>query len=238
MKSDRGIVVFIVTGWVVICGVIATIITARPFAPSCLLIQAVLFFSPLLLRPLSSLMRRFRKPVFILLKKRKHTWLHLNPWLCTGHLGLRRHRFFRQALTDTLRMTLDKSPLPVFMSSHLLRPNRIARLRRHFPAGHYRFHVIERPVGRAERIGLRIETFLKEWRGFAPSRYGAVVVIRKRKMLRIDCLPTRKVPFYHTNISGVKTMISWKLMQATELACRNVCLQEEAAIHYAVPYNK
>jgi|GEM_PF-1245583 len=191
MTSDRGIVVFIVISWALICGVIATVITSLPLTPPSLLIQAVLFFSPLLLNPLSGLMRRFRKPVFILLKKRGRTWLHLNPWLCTGHLGLRRHRFFRQALTDLLRVTLASSPLPVFMSSHLLRPNRIARLRRHFPAGHYLFHVIERPVGRAERIGLHIETFLKEWRGFTPSRYGAIVVICKRKN-------TEYVPLAHT----------------------------------------
>ncbi len=181
MKSDRVIMVFIVISWVMVCGLMATIITARPFALPSLLIQAVIGFSPLLLSPLSGLMRQFRKPVFILLKKRGRIWLHLNPWLFTGHLGLRHHRYFRQALADTLRVTLDTSPRPVFMSSHLLRPNRTARLRRHFPAGHYLFHVIERPVGRAERMGLQIETFLKEWREFTPSRYGAIVVIRKRK---------------------------------------------------------
>jgi hypothetical protein len=32
-------------------------------------------------------------------------------------------------------------------------------------------------------------------------------------------------------------MISWKFMKAAELACRNVCQQEEAAVHYGETYN-
>ncbi|UJD87734.1 hypothetical protein FS594_02425 [Rahnella aquatilis] len=28
------------------------------------------------------------------------------------------------------------------------------------------------------------------------------------------------------------TMLSWKLMKATERACRNICEEEEAAFHY------
>lgn len=27
-------------------------------------------------------------------------------------------------------------------------------------------------------------------------------------------------------------MFSWKLMKATERACRNICMEEEAAFHY------
>jgi hypothetical protein len=182
MKSDRGIVVFLIAGWMAICGVIATTITSTPFTTPSLLIQTALSFSPLLLRPLTSLMRLFRKPIFIVVKKQRRYWLHLNPWLNTGHLGLRRLSYFWQALTVTLGLTLEKSSLPVVMSSHLLGPNRIARLRHHFPAGYYLFHVIKRPIGPVERIGLQVDTFLKEWRWFTPSAIGAVVIIRLRKL--------------------------------------------------------
>lgn len=30
----------------------------------------------------------------------------------------------------------------------------------------------------------------------------------------------------------MSTMLSWKLMKATERACRNICEEEEAAFHY------
>jgi hypothetical protein len=181
MQSDKVIIVFITAGWAVLSGIMATAITSAPWTPPTLLFQTVFFFTPLLLRPLSGLMRLFRRPIFILIKKRRRTWLHLNPWLSTGHLGLQHHRLFWQALTGTLRLTINQSSLPVVMSSHLLGPNRIARLRRHFSAGYYLFHVIKRPVGPAERIGLQVDTFLKEWRWFTPSAYGAVVIIRMRK---------------------------------------------------------
>lgn len=186
MQSDKVIVVFIIAGWALLSGVMATAITSAPLAPPTLLFQTVFFFTPLLLRPLSGLMRLFRRPIFILIKKRRRTWLHLNPWLNTGHLGLWRHRHFWQVLTSTLRLTLNQSPLPVVMSSHLLGPNRIARLRRHFPAGYYFFHVIKRPIGPAERACLQLDTFLKEWRWFTPASHGAVVVIRSQKSMTVE----------------------------------------------------
>ncbi|NDL64232.1 hypothetical protein [Acerihabitans arboris] len=183
MKNDTGITALTTVCWAALCAVLATTITSSFFTLQSLLILSILFLAPLLLRPVSCMMSRFRKPVFLLIKKRNRYWLHLNPWLSTGRPSLRCLSLLWQSLLATIRLSLDDSALPVVMSSHLFGPNRIARLRRYFPARHYLFHVIKRPVGRTERVGLQIDTWLREWRWFTPAERGAVVVIRRRKEL-------------------------------------------------------
>src|SRR5471030_1514309 len=148
MKTNTGIMVLTTTCWAGLCAAIATAITSSFLTPQSLIILSIIFLAPLLLRPVSCVMLRFRKPVFVLIKKRGRYWLHLNPWLSTGQPGVRRLSQFWQSLLATLGLTLDNRSLPVIMSSHLLGPNRIARLRHHFPTRHYLFHVIKRPVGR------------------------------------------------------------------------------------------
>jgi len=183
MKNNIGIMALTATCWTGLCAAIATAITSSVFAPQNLFILSIIIFAPLLLKPVSCVMLQFRKPVFVLIKKRGRYWLHLNPWLSTGRPGVRRLSQFWQSLLATLRNSLKNRDFSVVMSSHLLGPNRIARLRRYFPARSYLFHVIKRPIGRTERAGLQIDTWLREWRWFTPSERGAVVVIRRRKEL-------------------------------------------------------
>src|SRR5476651_2547342 len=148
MKNNIGIMALTATCWTGLCAAIATAITSSVFAPQNLFILSIIIFAPLLLKPVSCVMLRFRKPVFVLIKKRGRYWLHLNPWLSTGRPGVRRLSQFWQSLLATLRLTLDNHSLTVVMSSHLLGPNRIARLRHHFPSRYHLFHVIKRPIGR------------------------------------------------------------------------------------------
>ncbi len=183
MKTNAGIMALATTCWAALCAAIATTITSSFLTPQSLVILSIIFLAPLLLRLVSCVMLRFRKPVFVLIKKRGRYWLHLNPWLSTGRPGVRRLSQFWQSLLATLRYSLDNRDFSVVMYSHLLGPNRIARLRRYFPARSYLFHVIKRPIGRIERAGLQIDTWLREWRWFTPSERGAVVVIRRRKEL-------------------------------------------------------
>src|SRR5471030_327267 len=122
----------------------------------------------------------FQATPFVLMKKKHRVWLHLNPWLAVGQPGLRDMNGYWRALTDTLRAGLATPRHTLILSSHLLSPRRTARLLRHFPAEHYRCHTLSRPVGRAERTGLQIDTFLKEWRWYAPSMHCGVLMIRKK----------------------------------------------------------
>ncbi|MFA3781385.1 MULTISPECIES: hypothetical protein [Yersinia] len=181
MKTNSAVMVLIVTGWLALCAVITTVITSSLIAPENLFIQLALFLSPLLLKPLSCLIFRFRKSLFVLKKKSDQIWLHLNPWACTGQPGIREITQFWLALITTLKSSVAHSSQSIIMSSHLLSSKRIARLRRQFPAEYYRFHSIKRPIGRMESIGLQLEILIKEWRWFTPVTQGAVVVIRRRK---------------------------------------------------------
>ncbi|AXY34659.1 hypothetical protein [Yersinia pseudotuberculosis] len=182
MRTNKAVVVFIVAGWATFCALIATAVTSFPIALENLFIQPSLFLSPLLLKPLSCLIWRFRKPVFVLKKKSGCIWLHLNPWVSTGQLGVREITEFWFSLIATLKSSLAQSPQPIIMSSHLLSSKRIARLRRQFPAEYYRFHSINRSVGHTEHIGLQLEILIKEWRWFTPSTQGGIVVIRRRQL--------------------------------------------------------
>lgn len=175
------VMILIVTGWLALCAVITTFITSSFIAPENLFILVVLFLSPFLLSPLSCLILLFRKPVFVLKKKSGFIWLHLNPWVSTGQLGVREISQFWFSLITILKSSLAQSSQPIIMSSHLLGSKRIAKLRQHFPAKSYRFYIIKRPIGRAEHIGLQLEILIKEWRWFTPSAQGGVVVICRRK---------------------------------------------------------
>ncbi|WP_186381444.1 hypothetical protein [Yersinia mollaretii] len=182
MRTDKAVVVFIIAGWMALCAVITTFITSSFIAPENLFILIVLFLSPFLLRPLSCLIFLFRKPIFVLKKKSGCIWLHLNPWVSTGQLSVREITEFWFSLIITLKSSLAQSPQPIIMSSHLLSSKRIARLRRQFPAEYYRFHSINRVVGRTEHIGLQLEILIKEWRWFTPSTQASIVVIRRRQL--------------------------------------------------------
>ncbi|CAL13479.1 putative membrane protein [Yersinia enterocolitica subsp. enterocolitica 8081] len=173
--------ILIVIGWLMLCAIITTFITSSFIAPENLFVLVVLFLSPFLLRPLSCLMLRFRKPLFVIKKKPGCIWLHLNPWVSTRQLGVREISQFWFSLITTLKSSLAQSSQPIIMSSHLLGSKRIAKLRRHFPVKRYRFHFIKRPIGRAEHIGLQLEILIKEWRWFTPSTQGGIVVICRRK---------------------------------------------------------
>ncbi|HDL7749467.1 TPA: hypothetical protein PXP51_001820 [Yersinia enterocolitica] len=173
--------VLIIAGWLALCAVITAFITSSLIAPENLFIQLALFLSPFLLKPLSCLIFRFRKPLFALKKKSGRIWLHLNPWVSTHQLGVREISQFWFSLITTLKSSLAQSSQPIIMSSHLLGSKRIAKLRRHFPVKRYRFHFIKRPIGRAEHIGLQLEILIKEWRRFTPSAQGGIVVICRRK---------------------------------------------------------
>ena len=183
MKLDKIIVAIIAAGWVIFLLILSAFSTPMPLTTSWLIyMTTVILLAHLLIRPLTSFMMLFIGTCFLRKKKKGCYWIHLQPWLKTGHLGLRRLSCLWQELIATLRLTLIDSPRPIVMSSHLLRPNRITRLRHHFPAKHYLFHIIKRPVGRTERVGLQIVTLLNEWRWFTPSVNGAVVIIRLRKL--------------------------------------------------------
>ncbi|CNL80630.1 hypothetical protein [Yersinia aldovae] len=182
MKTSTAVMVFIVAGWLALCGAITASITSFFIAPENLFVLVVLFLSPFLLRPLSCLILLFRKPLFVRKKKSDRIWLHLNPWVSTGQFGIREISQFWFSLIATLKSSLAQSPQPIILSSHLLGSRRIARLRGQFPAEHYRFHAINRAVGRVESAGLQLEILIKEWRWFTPSAQGGIVVIRRRMM--------------------------------------------------------
>ncbi|WP_193588423.1 hypothetical protein [Yersinia hibernica] len=180
MKSDTACLALIVVGWFFICVVITTTMTKGPLSPDRLVVLSTLFFTPALLKPLSRCMLLFRKPPFVLMKKQHRTWLHLNPWLSTGQPGLRDINRYWRALTDTLSAGLAQPEYTIILSSHLLSSRRTARLLRHFPSEQYWYHALSRPVSRAERSGLQLETLLKEWRWYSPSLYCGVLIIRKK----------------------------------------------------------
>ncbi len=170
----------IATCWMLICSALTALITGGSFASGSLVVFITLICTPGLFNPLAKVVLFFRPRPFVLMKKRRRVWLHLNPWLAVGQPGLRDMNGYWHALIDTLRAGLATPRHTFILSSHLLSPRRTARLLRHFPAEHYRCHTLSRPVGRAERTGLQIDTFLKEWRWYAPSMHCGVLMIRKK----------------------------------------------------------
>lgn len=180
MKSDNAQLTLFATGWGVICLTLSAFITRRGIAPDTLVLYAIIFCTPVLFRPLAKVMFFFRPAPFVLMKKRHRVWLHLNPWICVGQPGLRDINAYWQALADTLRTGLTSPRDTLILSSHLLSCRRTARLVQRFPTGQYRYRILSRPVSRAERAGLQIDTFLKEWRWYSPSGRCGVLVIRKK----------------------------------------------------------
>ncbi len=180
MKSDRFLLATIASSWLLLCAAITLIITGRGITSGSLVVFGILHFSPLLLNPLSRVMLLFRRSPFVLMKKRHRVWLHLNPWLSVGQPGLRDITHFWDALIHTLSTGLASPGRSLILSSHLLSSRRLARLLRHFPPEHYQYRILGRPLGRAERSGLQLETLLKEWRWYSPSVHCGVLVIRKK----------------------------------------------------------
>lgn len=180
MKSDTVQLATIVTCWMLICSALTALITGGRFTSGSLVVFITLCCTPALFNPLAKVVLLFRPRLFVVIKKKRRLWLHLNPWLAVGQPGLREMNGYWRALTDTLRAALKTPRHTVILSSHLLSPRRIARLLRHFPAEHYRCLTLSRPIGRVEKAGLQIDTFLKEWRWYAPSMLCGVLVIRKK----------------------------------------------------------
>lgn len=180
MKSDAVPVATIVTCWMLICSALTALITRGLFTSGSLVVFITLSFTPGLFNPLAKVVFLFRARPFVLIKKRRRIWLHLNPWLAVGQPGIRDMNGYWCALTDTLRTALSTPRHTVILSSHLLSSRRTARLLRYFPAEHYRCHTLSRPVSRLERTGLQIDIFLKEWRWYSPSKQCGVLMICKK----------------------------------------------------------
>lgn len=180
MKSDNIQLTLVATGWGLICLALVAFITQRGIAPDSLVLFIPIFCTPVLFRPLAKVMLFFRPAPFVLMKKRYRVWMHLNPWLCVGQPTLSDINTYWQALTGTLSTGLASPRDTLILSSHLLSCRRIKRLVQRFPAGRYRHRTLSRPVSRAERTGLQIDTLLKEWRWYSPSGRCGVLVIRKK----------------------------------------------------------
>lgn len=181
MKSDAVPVAIIITCWMLICSALTTLITSGLFTLGSLIVFITLIGTPSLFNPLAKVVFFLRPYPFVLMKKRRRLWLHLNPWLAVGQPGIRDMKGYWHALSDTLRTAMKMPRHTIILSSHLLSPRRTTRLLRHFPAEHYRCHTLSRPIGHAERTGLQIDTFLKEWRWYTPSMQCGVLVIRKKE---------------------------------------------------------
>ncbi|MMZ41819.1 hypothetical protein D3C81_294130 [compost metagenome] len=181
MKSNAVPLTTLVTCWLMICSALTPLITGGLFTSGSLVVFITLGFTPAMFKPLAKAVLFFRPRPFVLMKKRRRIWLHLNPWLGVGHPGLRDMNGYWRELTDTLRSAMKTNRNTIILSSHLLSPRRIARLLRHFHAEHYHCRTLSRPVSRTERTGLQIDTFLKEWRWYTPSMQCGILVIRKKE---------------------------------------------------------
>ncbi|WP_409160625.1 hypothetical protein [Pectobacterium sp. B2J-2] len=181
---NKFIVSGILVGWGIACVLISIIMAGQTEKTHMLVIgvlSVLLFFSPLLLRPISAVIGRVKTQAFQCNQKHSRCHIHLNSWSKTGGLTMPRLYFYWSGLITLTSKTLEKENATVVMSSHLLNPWRVARLHQRFPWPGYHFHVIRRTVGAAEAISLKIEVFLKEWRWFSPATSGAIVVIKKKK---------------------------------------------------------
>ena len=180
---------FIISGilgfWGIACVLVAIVMTSQTGTQHSLVtgvLSLSLFFSPLLLRPASAVIGRFKTQAFQCNQRRNHYHVHLNPWSKTGGLTMDRLCFYWSGLMTLTSTMLEKENATVVMSSHLLNSWRISRLRQRFPGPDYHFHIVRRTVGTTEAIGLQIEVFLKEWRWFYPATTGAIVVIRRKRI--------------------------------------------------------
>ncbi|WP_456309068.1 hypothetical protein [Serratia proteamaculans] len=181
MKSDSFCLAISGAGWFIFCGITTTIITKGSISPDGLVVLCTLLVSPALLNPLSRLMVLFRRKEFVLRRKRHRMWLHLNPWLITGHPSLRAINSYWRELTEILNSGLNiPGYTTLVLASHLLSHKRTTRLLRHYPVGQYQHRTLSRSVSRVERTGLQIETLLREWRWFSPAVHCGVLVIRKK----------------------------------------------------------
>ncbi|MCV9879223.1 hypothetical protein [Brenneria izbisi] len=170
--------------WGIACELVTIAMTDLTERPHSLVVVALflpLFFSPLLLRPISIIISSLKTQAFQCNKRQIRYHIHLNPWAKTGGLTMHRLDFYWSGLMTITSTTLEKENAIVVMSSHLLNSWRVARLRQRFPGPDYHFHVIRRTVGVTEAIGLQIEVFLKEWRWFYPATTGSIVVIKRKK---------------------------------------------------------
>lgn len=170
--------------WGAISVIIASFVTL--IQPTQYVYQMTLsiFLAPLSFRPAYHLLCRIKTATFVVHKK-KRQWLHLNPFLSTGNPGVKAINHYWHSLITTASFALSSPGDILCMSSHLLSPGRMAKLKRHFPTDSYHFHTIQRPIPKIEQIGLQVDTFLREWRWFTPAKSGGIVIIRRKKLSRL-----------------------------------------------------
>lgn len=113
-------------------------------------------------------------------RQRRYTTLHLAAFDQVGHLDKRRATRFHDSFISTLKNAIESRGMPVYFTSHLLRPAHMRSMKKLLtsepPIYHWRCHPIR--ISRFVRKGIWFQMLLQEWRWVNVPETGYIVVIR------------------------------------------------------------
>lgn len=119
-------------------------------------------------------------------RKKHYTTLHLSTFDRVGHLNLRRAARFHRSFLATLQLALQRDSTPVYFTSHLMRPAHLKSMTilmsKMGETHRWRCTIVTIPP--AIRNGIRLQTFLQEWRWITVPETGVLVLIRPRRKAR------------------------------------------------------
>lgn len=111
----------------------------------------------------------------------RYKTLHLATLDRIGKLGRHQANKFHRSFITQLRKAIREDSVPVYFTSHLLRPAHVRSMKMTLSAvSTHRWHCRRVRIAPGIRIGIRIQILVQEWRWITVPSTGVLVVIKPR----------------------------------------------------------
>lgn len=180
--SMQQIIIFtILLLWLIVSGVASRSISADYSCICFILIWGIQFGLPFLLRPLAWAERQSKPAFTLIVRRRRHIWVHLAPWQPTTDLKSEQVKQFWHSVNSSIIQALNQHR-SVVISSHLLTSGRAQRIISHAEKSGFTFRIrtYRMPFTPQKRAVMQLEILFRQWRWRSEFRAEwQVMIIRK-----------------------------------------------------------